>query len=134
MICSYMISYSIEHLLLFEGCLLGLSLRVCVSFPWGIFTPWVTFIIHLECWEIMWGLYEIFHFLDQSWYTLWVWEMSNLSLKSLNQCLLCHSITNDMIFICCIWNVFIVIIFTLIAFIWFPIISFLLFIPSFIPF
>ena len=31
--CLYLISYFIEHVLLFEGCLLGLSLRVCVSFP-----------------------------------------------------------------------------------------------------
>ena len=36
-ICLYLISYSIEHVLLFEGCLLGLSLRVCASFPWGLF-------------------------------------------------------------------------------------------------
>ena len=33
----YLISYSIEHVLLFERCLLGLSLRVCASFPWGLF-------------------------------------------------------------------------------------------------
>ena len=31
-ICLYLISYSIEHMLLFKG-LLGLSLRVCASFP-----------------------------------------------------------------------------------------------------
>ena len=31
-ICLYLISYFIEHVLLFEGCLLGLSLRVCASF------------------------------------------------------------------------------------------------------
>ena len=36
--CLYLISYFIEHVLLFEGCLLGLSLRVCVSFPRGLFS------------------------------------------------------------------------------------------------
>ena len=32
-ICLYLISYSIEHVLLLERYLLGLSLRVCASFP-----------------------------------------------------------------------------------------------------
>ena len=49
-ICLYLTSYSIEHVLLFKG-LLGLSLRVCASFPWGLFVPWVTLVMHLECQE-----------------------------------------------------------------------------------
>ena len=50
--CLYLTSYSIEHVLLFKG-LLGLSLRVCASFPWGLFVPWVTLVMHLECQEFI---------------------------------------------------------------------------------
>ena len=50
-ICLYLISYFNEHVLLFEGCLLGLSLRICASSPWRLFAPWVTFVMLLEGWK-----------------------------------------------------------------------------------
>ena len=59
--------------------------------------------------RVLWELFNILYFLDQSWYTLWVWELSNLLLKSPNQCLLHHPIMSDMIFLCCIdmcWSPF----------------------------
>ena len=84
-------------------------------------------------WELLREFYEIICLLDQSSYTLWVWELSNLSLGSSNQCLLHRSTIGDMIFFYCIdmcWSSFFCF---LTSFIWFPIISLLLFIPFFRP-
>ena len=59
--------------------------------------------------RVLWEFFDILYFLDHSWYTLWVWGLSNLSLRSPNQCLLHHPIMSDMIFLCCIdisWSSF----------------------------
>ena len=71
MMCLCMIFCSIGHLC----CLLRsiywvyLSLWVLVRFS-CIFTPWVTLVMHLECWGFMWEFYEIRCFLDHGWYVL----------------------------------------------------------------
>ena len=94
----------------FGVCLLSLSI---VEGLWEIsmrsFTPWVTIVMHLEYWEIMWEFYEILHFLDHCWYILWVLEMNNLLLGSLDYCPIHHPIISDMTFLCCIdmsWSSF----------------------------
>ena len=108
MICLYLASYSIEHVLLFKG-LSSLSLRVCVSFPWGHFSLWVTFIMHSECRRFMWEFYEILCFLDHGRYVLGMrdeWPFTRVS----NHCLIHHSIIGDMTFLYCTdigWSSFI---------------------------
>ena len=97
MICLYLISYSIEHVLLFEGCLLGLSLRVCTSFPWGHFSlyeplslcSWRDESFSWESW-VLWDLL----FLGS--------KLSNLSIRSSYQCFLYYSIMGDRIYLYCI--------------------------------
>ena len=46
-----------------------LSLWVLVRFS-CIFTPWVTLVMHLECWGFMWEFNEIICFLDHGRYVL----------------------------------------------------------------
>ena len=60
--------------------------------------PWATFIMQLEGWKFSWDPC----LLDQSFCTLYVWELSNLSLRSPNKCFLYYSIIGDMIYLYCI--------------------------------
>ena len=104
MICLYLISYSIEHVLLFEGYLLGLSLRVCASFPSGIFAPWVAFVMQLEGWKFF---VRVLSFVRSfvSWIRVVVYyryESWVTSVRSPNQCFLYYFIMGDMIYLCCI--------------------------------
>ena len=100
-ICLYLISYSIEHL------------RLYWVYYWGFVRVFHEgFFCSLSHFRYTVGWMRVFHeifkfckilcFLDQSCCTLQVWELSNLSLRSLNQCLPYYSIMGDMIYLCCI--------------------------------
>ena len=65
-ICLYLTSYSIKHVLLFKG-LLGLSLRVCASFLWGLFLFFKPFLLCI--WSVE-SSYERFMRSYASWFTI----------------------------------------------------------------
>ena len=52
--------------------------------------------MHLECSDIMWEFFEILLLLDHGWGVLWVWEMSDFLLGSLDHFFLYHSIISVM--------------------------------------
>ena len=70
MISLFIVAYSIEHSLIFEGCSLGyLSLSSYVSLLRASHSLWyLCYVFRVTI--VWWDFYEILRFMDQGWYTL----------------------------------------------------------------